>query len=241
MFGCTRTFDRMRPTMFFCTALGCFRWLAVTALVCIPTALPPWAVAADIPEPPENLFGEATRLFFAGKPLESSQLFDRLARARPEIELQLWQRGLALYYADRFADGRQQFEEHRKVNPNDIENATWHFACVARQSGKEAAQKALLVVGQDRRIPLKEVLDFYAGRADSAAVLMAAEVGAQTARRDQLFYAHLYLGLYSESLGEADRAKHHICLAAGPFSMEHYMGRVAQMHAALRGWTPDDK
>jgi len=227
--------------MIFRTALGCLPWLAVTVLFCIPTALAPWAVAEDITALPENLFGEATRLFFAGQPLESSALFDRCALARPEIEPQLWQRGLALYYADRFADGCQQFEAHRTVNPNDIENATWHFACVARQSGKEAARKALLLVGQDRRIPLQEVLDFYAGRTDSATVLTAAEAGAKTARRDQLFYAHLYLGLYSESLGDTDQAKHHICLAAGPFSMEHYMGRVAQMHAALRGWQPDRK
>ena len=28
----------------------------------------------------------------------------------------------------------------------------------------------------------------------------------------------------------------HILLAAGPYSMDHYMGRVARVHAQIRGW-----
>jgi len=31
------------------------------------------------------------------------------------------------YYAGRFEDGRKQFELHQKVNPDDVENAAWHF------------------------------------------------------------------------------------------------------------------
>ena len=37
-------------------------------------------------------------------------------------------------YAGRYQDCREQFESHRTVNPDDVENAAWHFLCVARAS-----------------------------------------------------------------------------------------------------------
>jgi lipoprotein NlpI len=183
---------------------------------------------------PQELFSEAVKLFFAAKPGESARVFDQLVVAVPRSEPELWQRGLALYYAERFEDGRKQFELHRTVNPNDVENPAWHFLCVARLEGVDAARKALLPVGEDRRVPMREILALYAGTSDPAAVLAAAETGEGEARRNQLFYAHLYLGLYFEALGDAVKAREHIRQAAGPFRMNHYMGKVAVMHELLR-------
>ncbi|NDI17902.1 MAG: hypothetical protein EBY83_08090, partial [Verrucomicrobia bacterium] len=88
---------------------------------------------------------------------------DRLVELQPEAEPELWQRGLALYYAGRFADGRRQFELHRTVNPADVENVAWHFACVARDQGPDKARQAIIPVGQDRRVPMREILDLFAG------------------------------------------------------------------------------
>mgnify|MGYP006866112742 CR=1 FL=1 len=56
--------------------------------------------------------------------------------------------------------------------------------------------------------------------------------------RNQRCYAQLYLGLYHEALGDAAKAKEHLVKAAGEFKMDHYMGRVAQVHVKLRGWVP---
>ena len=53
------------------------------------------------------------------------------------------------------------------------------------------------------------------------------------ARRDQRFYAHLYLGLYFEALGDAKLAREHITRAAEDFSENHYMGDVARVHLQL--------
>lgn len=195
-----------------------------------------WAVRAAPADDPQKTFDEAVRLFFAGRPAESVKAFDALVTAQPAAEPHLWQRGLALYYAGRFAAGRRQFELHRTVNPADVENATWHFACVARDQGADAAQAALLPVGADRRVPMREIYDLYAGRGSAAAVLDAANAGEAAARRDQLCFAHLYLGLHAEALGEAATARKHIEWAAGPFAMDHFMGRVAVLHATLRGW-----
>lgn len=191
------------------------------------------------PALPRDMFAEAVRLFFAGEPRASAALFDRFAAALPEREPELWQRGLALYYADRFADGRRQFELHRTVNPDDVENPAWHFLCVARLDGVEAARTALLPVGRDRRVPMAEILALFAGHGDAAAVLAAAEQGEGDERRNQLCYAHLYLGLHAEALGDTEAARRHISLAAGRYSMDHYMGRVAVVHARLRGWPVD--
>jgi hypothetical protein len=188
---------------------------------------------------PAALFNEAVRLFFAAQPVESAKVFDQLVVARPESEPELWQRGLALYYAGRFDDGRRQFEIHRTVNPADVENVAWHFACVARDKGAEAARRAIIPVGADARIPMREVLELFAGRAEPAAVLAAAEAGPEDARRNQRCFAHLYLGLYFEVIGDDDRAKRHMLEAAGPFAMDHFMGRVAQLHCQLRGWSAE--
>lgn len=212
--------------------------MALVALVaaCGIAAMP----QADGPTPaagPQELFTEAVRLFFAGDPVPSAELFDRVASALPDAEPELWQRGIALYYAERFADGRRQFELHEKVNPNDVENPAWHFLCVARLEGAEAARRAMLPVGDDPRVPMKEILELFAGRGDEAAVLAAAEQGPEQGRRNQRCYAHLYLGLHAEARGDAAAARRHIEAAAGPYRMDHYMGRVAVVHAQLRGWT----
>jgi len=209
------------------------RVLVITMTLCaVPSA------AAD-PEP-RDLFDEAVSLFFEGQAAESARVFDRLVAAVPAAEPQLWQRGLALYYAGRFADGRKQFEVHRTVNPDDVENAAWHFLCVARLEGAAAARAALLPVGDDPRVPMREVLDLFAGRCEPAVVLAAAAAGEGEARRNQLCFAHLYLGLFFEATGDDEQAREHIVQAAGPFRMDHYMGRVAVVHARLRGWPADE-
>ena len=88
----------------------------------------PQASAAD----PRTLLNRATTDFLAGRIAESVRGFDEVARRAPDVAPQLWQRGIALYYAGRYADCRAQFESHRLVNPDDVENAAWHFLCVAR-------------------------------------------------------------------------------------------------------------
>jgi hypothetical protein len=207
------------------------RWFLLTAWA---FATPNVSMAAE--KIPQALFSEAVELFFDAKPVESVRVFDQLVAAVPGAEPDLWQRGLALYYAERYADGQKQFELHRTVNPNDVENPAWHFLCVARLEGVQAARGKLLPVGEDPRVPMKEIFELYSGKCEPAAVLAAAEQGEAEARRNQLCYAHLYLGLYFEALGDAVKAREHITQSAGPFRMDHYMGKVAVMHAKLRGW-----
>jgi lipoprotein NlpI len=53
-------------------------------------------------------------------------------------------------------------------------------------------------------------------------------------QREALFYAHLYLGLYFDALGEHGKMSEHIAKAAGEFSAEHYMGDVARVHQSFK-------
>jgi lipoprotein NlpI len=157
--------------------------------------------------------------------------FDRVIELAPAEAAHHWQRGISLYYAGRFSEGRKQFELHQTVNPNDVENATWHFVCVARDSGVTNARATMLKVGDDARIPMREIDALYRGAGSVERVFEAATRAAKGPRgREALFYAHLYLGLYFEVLGDASKAREHIGKAAGEFSGEHYMGDVARVH-----------
>jgi lipoprotein NlpI len=168
--------------------------------------------------------------FKAGHFKESVADFDRVIELSPTQAPHHWQRGISLYYAGRFSEGRKQFESHQKVNPNDVENAAWHFLCAARESGVTNARNAMLTVGPDGRIPMKEVYALYRGKGSVEEVLAAAGPAPEKWRRDALFYAHLYLGLYFDALGNAAKAREHITRAATDFETAHYMGDVARVH-----------
>lgn len=187
----------------------------------------------------DTAFRDGIQFFYDAKPKESIAAFDRVIELVPKAAPQLWQRGLSLYYTENFKEGRKQFELHQSVNPHDVENAAWHFICVARTDGVEAARKALIPIDGDARIPMQQVHDIFAGKGTEVAVMKAAEKGETGSEelRNQLCYAHLYLGLYHEALGHPDKAKEHMLKAAIDYKMDHYMGKTAQVHVKLRGWT----
>jgi lipoprotein NlpI len=168
--------------------------------------------------------------FEAGRIAESAAEFDRLAQADPRVTPYLWQRGIVLYYAGRYADCRQQFEQHRAVNPNDVENAAWHFLCVARADSPAQARKALLPVGPDARVPMRQVYELFRGVMMPEDVIRAA--GMQPSAQ---FYAQLYLGLYFEALGDDSRALEHLKAAAADryAAAGDYMHMVARVHLKL--------
>jgi len=183
-----------------------------------------------VAQQPRELLDRAVTDFERGRIAESAAGFDALIKLRPDVAPQLWQRGITLYYAGRFADCRAQFESHRTVNPNDVENAAWHFLCVARAESAAKARAALLPVGPDARVPMRQVYDLFRGVLTPEAVLKAA--GSQASGQ---FYAELYLGLYFEALGDDSRALEHITAAAADrfAAAGGYMHTVAKVHLGL--------
>jgi lipoprotein NlpI len=177
---------------------------------------------------PQIIFDKAVADFHAGRITESVDGFDRVAKLVPGQAPHLWQRGIALYYAGRYADCRKQFESHRTVNPNDVENAAWHYLCVARAESPAKARAALLPVGSDERVPMSDIYRMFRGEISPKQVLGFAD--------DQLqgqFYAHLYIGLYYEAQGDKARAKESIRTAAqDKYRVGGYMHSVARVHAS---------
>lgn len=170
--------------------------------------------------------------FRLGKVEESVQDFDKAVELAPRLLPQNWQRGIALYYVGRFADGRKQFEVHQSVNPQDVENAAWHFLCTAREKGVTNARNVLIQVERDGRVPMKEIQQLFAGKATTLDVLqVAAKADSEADRKEQQFYAHLYLGLYFEATGSLKERDDHIREAAKLADPDNYMGAVARVHA----------
>src|SRR5438270_9266825 len=79
--------------------------------------------------------------------------FDRAIELDPAQAPYHWQRGISLYYAGRYDDGRKQFELHQTVNGNDVENAAWRYLCMARAGTVASARAAILPIQNDSRIP----------------------------------------------------------------------------------------
>ena len=181
-------------------------------------------------ESARDILERAIEDFLAGRVAQSVTGFDRVAALAPDVAPQLWQRGIALYYAGRYNDCRKQFESHRTVNPNDVENPAWHFLCVAHAESPQKARAALLPVGPDQRSPMREIYEMFRGTMSPEAVLTAA--GQSASAR---FYAELYVGLYYEAIGKKSEALTHLKTAAADrfAQVGGYMHRVAMLHPLL--------
>lgn len=182
------------------------------------------------PQRPQDVLDQAILDFEFGRVAQAAAGFDTLAKLSPASAPQLWQRGIALYYAGRYKDCREQFESHRTVNPADVENAAWHFLCVARQESPQKARSALLPVGPDSRVPMTQIYDMFRGARSPEAVLSAA---GPTLRGQ--FYAELYVGLYYEAMGNKKLALQHITNAAAERfrTAGDYMHMVARVHLGI--------
>ena len=186
-------------------------------------------------EDARDLVSSGMQKFRANDAAGSLADFDRAAQLEPKFAPQLWQRGISDYYAGKFREGRQQFELHQTVNPHDVENAAWHFLCVARVEGLPAAKKSLLKIDttRDSRVPMAEIYAFYSGRGSKDSVLQAA---AKEATPESAMYADLYLGLYYEAAGDKEQARAFLRKAAAAAAPPSYMQDVAKVHLRQRRW-----
>jgi lipoprotein NlpI len=108
-----------------------------------------------------------------------------------------------------------------------MENAAWHFFCVARAETPARARATILPCDRDRRIMRGEIYDMLRGLITPAQVVEAA--GSYEAAQ---FYAHLYVGLYFEALGDRTTAMEHLKLAADARydGLAGFMNDVARVH-----------
>lgn len=161
--------------------------------------------------------------------------FDRHVALSPDLKSRQWERGISLYYQNKFKEGAKQFEIYQTYHDNDVENSAWRFLCVAKSQDIETARKNLLPIRNDRRIPMMQIYAMFQGKASPEKVIAAAEELPETAagRNSALFYAHLYVGLLYEVEGKEELALKHIKVAR-KHKIGHYMWDVANVHVQLR-------
>lgn len=186
------------------------------------------------PESWELFYLRGRAKFCAHQLKESVADFDRYYEKVPDAQSRQWERGIALYYVERFQDGADQFELYQTYHDNDVENATWRYLCVARAKSVEDAKKTLLPIRNDRRPPMMDIYELYRGNRKPEEVLDIARK-LEPNSRDYLwgnYYAELYVGLWYEVQGNKDLAKKHIA-AAKKFKIPHYMWNVSDVHLKL--------
>ncbi|WDQ16673.1 tetratricopeptide repeat protein [Rhodopirellula sp. P2] len=188
-----------------------------------------------------RLVALADALLRAGQVNDSIPHYERAIEQSPDMQPYLWQYGIALFFAGRFEDGRELFEAHRRVNPNDVENAAWHFLCEAKANGIDSARKLLLPAPGDRRVPMSEILDRLPG-GDAAAIESAVNAIDQPgSKQSARFYADLYLGMIADAEGKPAAAQRFMQQAAAS-PLSHYMADVARVYAKhLQDSTEPDK
>lgn len=174
--------------------------------------------------------------FSEGRVEDSVKLFDQAVEAGYPKAL-LWQRGLSLYYVDRFNDGAAQFRNDVEMNPADTEESIWAMLCEARLLGFDAARRNMLAVGRDQRPVMRTVYNMFRGD-DEADAKTTLERSASSGGSDE-FYASLYLGLLAEAKNDTAESTRWIgrAVASGyAQSSGDYMADLARIHQKLRGW-----
>lgn len=176
---------------------------------------------------------------------ESVADFDMFIEAYPSKRAYMWQRGLSLYYLDRFDEAAKQFADDVAVNPDDTEESIWHFLSVVRglrskmpvDSAIAHARSNLLIVGRDSRTVMRSAMSLFDGTGSTHELDAS---GGVTSGSKNRFYADLYLGLWAEACGEEGKAEEFITQAAkshyGTIDEPDYMWFVAVVHTQVRGW-----
>ncbi|KAI4349930.1 hypothetical protein L6164_010471 [Bauhinia variegata] len=178
-------------------------------------------------------------LFRQGDVPGSLAEFDEAIRLDLRQKAYLWQRGLSLYYLDRFEDGAEQFRLDVAQNPNDTEESIWCFLCEAQLYGVDEARKRFLEVGRDLRPVMGAAYDMFKDGGDPEQLV----AGFSSGRENEYFYASLYAGLYYESQKETDAAKRHIVAACqSPYGQrsDDYMASLANVHVLCRNWAANE-
>lgn len=197
-----------------------------------PAAIRDWTKVIELDPKDSDAYHARGCLYFkANQMKESLADFDKYLEAAPERRPSHWQRGITAYYAGEYDEGKKQFEGYQKFDSADVENAVWRFMCMMKASDLKKARADILKIGDDRRVPMRQIYDLFAGTKTPADVMAAAEKSDDPVTKSrQLFYAHLYLGIWYDLLGERAKALEHLNKATDDHRIGHYMWDVARVH-----------
>ncbi|VFR01734.1 unnamed protein product [Cuscuta campestris] len=172
-------------------------------------------------------------LFRQGDVMGSLVEFDKAIKLNPRHREYLWQRGLSLYYMDRFEEGAEQFRLDVAKNPSDTEESIWCFLCEAQLYGTVEARRRFLLVGVDPRPVMREAYNLFKEGGDPEKFVEEFSTG----QPSECFYSSLYAGLYYESQKDIEKAKGHIvasCQSLYGSRSDDYMASLAKVHCGCR-------
>lgn len=190
------------------------------------------SLAAD-PEQAKVKDRRGDAYLWAGKFAEAVADYDAFLKVEPKFAPEHWRRGIALYYAGKHEDGVKQFDTHKTVNPQDVENAAWHYLCNVKVVGKEKSQAALIDVTRDARIPMAEIQKLFAGKLKPEDVMAAADKAKGADKTSAQFYANLYVALWYDAEGDAKKVKEHLTIAVEKNEIRDYMWDVGNAHLQM--------
>lgn len=186
-----------------------------------------------------------SRAFQGGDLKGSIAWFDASASAGIPRWL-LWKRGIALYYAGRYAEAAAQFREDLIEKPKVMEESVWLSLCEAQQGDFQGARQRMRDFdGQNGVLEdtgpgvRRSIYTLFLGGGDEHTANMVLQETARAQGSSESFYAALYLGLFAEAQNDVDNAKRWTCYAVCcdyAQTSTDFMVSVAQLHARLRGW-----
>lgn len=192
------------------------------------------------PDAIESLSRRGDLRLFLGDAKGAVEDFEKEIQLDPSHDAPHWRLGIAYYFAGDFAKSAAQFSKYHAYDNRDRENGIWQFLANARVRGIEAARKEMLEYTRFDREPFPDLYDMFAGKKTGAEVLAAAEKKGLKDDALVMFFAHYYVGLNEQTLGNTEAAAEHLAKAVrlaqearaggGP----GYMGHVARLHYEAR-------
>ncbi|MGD9853595.1 MAG: hypothetical protein AB7U20_01460 [Planctomycetaceae bacterium] len=153
---------------------------------------------AENPQDVDLFSARGDVLFFLGEFEPAVRDYSRMVELNPALDSSHWRRGIAWFYAGRYADAARQFERYHSFDNVDRENGIWRYLCQVKAHGVEKARAGLLKYEKDDRQPFPDVYRLFAGDVEPEEILrrIATAKVSDEEREKRLFYAHLYIGLW---------------------------------------------
>jgi lipoprotein NlpI len=140
------------------------------------------------------------------------QDYEKMIAIDPAQDVPHWRLGIVYFVLGEYEKGAAQFAKYHAYDDHDRENGVWHFFCVAKQKGVEAARKELLEYKRFDRHPFPDVYEMLAGKCTPAELQKRQDARAGEGKRleQQQFFADLYLGMYAWLEKRPEDAKKHL-------------------------------
>jgi lipoprotein NlpI len=198
---------------------------------------------AELEKNPDNADWRTRRgdvRLFLGDAKGAVEDFEKEIALDPTRNTPHWRLGIAYHFAGQWEKSAAQFAKYHAYDDRDRENGIWHFLANARIHGLEAARKSMLEYTRFDREPFPDLYDMLAGKKTGAEVLAAAEKKGLKDNALVMFFAHYYVGLNEQLLGNTAAANEHLATAVklaqqtGARGGPGYMGQVARLHYDAR-------